>query len=82
MSSTYCAARVDVAILLNEQNFNGYKNMSVAEVATDPDQTRISLFFLVSESDPGSLEDADPDLILLITFNCFKLIVDICQNIR
>ena len=34
-------------------------------------------FFL--DPDPVSLEDADPDLILLITF---ELIVDVCQNIR
>ena len=34
-------------------------------------------FFL--DPDPVLLKDADPGLILLITF---KLIVDVCQNIR
>ena len=34
---------------------------------------------VATDSDPVSLQDVDPDLILLITF---KLIAEVCQNIR
>ena len=55
-----------------------YKSVSATEVATDPDRTWISPFFLGSDPDPVSLKDVEPNLILLTTL---KLLDDVCQNI-
>ena len=46
------------------------------KVLADSNWTRIVYFF--SDLDPVSLENVDPNLILLITF---KLTIDVCQNI-